>query len=148
MTAKGFFRVSVQGRGSDIGIFPVRWIVACVMQDADYEVTVRFVSEDEMRELNLAYRGEDSATDVLAFSYDSPGDTLLGDIAVCRDIARRQAEQRGCSLYARLMHLILHGALHLIGWEHDDPKEAAQMEEVERVILARFNIANPYEIAK
>lgn len=111
------------------------------------EVSVCFLAADKMREMNLRHRGKDSATDVLSFAYHPAGAPVLGDIAICPEIARPEARRRGRNFPDHLAHLVVHGALHLAGRTHDSSTEAAVMEKIESEILAQFGIADPYEPA-
>ncbi len=107
------------------------------------EVAVRFVNVAEMREINRR-RGKKTLSDVLAFAYHARGMPVLGDIVVCAAAAREDARRRRRQPPDHLAHLVLHAALHLAGWRHDTPRNAAQMEETERETLARFGVADPY----
>ncbi len=107
------------------------------------EVSVVFVADDEIRQLNARYRGVDRPTDVLAFAL-SEGDAadidaeVLGDVVVSVDAARRQARRRRHSLRAELALLVVHGTLHLVGFDHDAAAATRRMRRVERECLQRL----------
>lgn len=129
-----------------------RWIAAALdtrIREAD--LAVRIVGEDEGRSLNRHYRGKDYATNVLSFPADLPEGLpagvrmpLLGDLVICAPVVAREAAEQGKTAAAHYAHLTVHGALHLLGWDHDDDKDAEAMERLERQILAGLGIADPY----
>ena len=108
------------------------------------EITVRFVGTDEMRQINRQWRGKNTPSDVLSFAYHNAQTRIVGDIILCPAIAKQTARERGILPQHHLSHLIVHGALHLSGLHHDTAAAAAQMEDTEREVLARFGIADPY----
>ena len=112
------------------------------------ELGVRIVDKDEMKVLNSRYRGKDCPTNVLAFSADLPpelGIALLGDIVVCAPLVREEALAQGKKERAHWAHLLVHGTLHLLGHDHQEPCEAAAMESLETRILAALGIPDPYQ---
>lgn len=120
-----------------------RWIKAALAQDA--EITVRFVDEDEGRTLNQEFRQKDYATNVLSFPY-ATDPLVVGDLVLCWPVVQREAQEQGKGLEAHAAHLIVHGTLHLQGWDHEiDEHEAEKMEAQEREILARLGYPDPYE---
>jgi probable rRNA maturation factor len=120
-----------------------RWVRAACEQAA--EVTVRFVAEDEGRELNLAYRGKDYATNVLSFPYQET-DPLQGDLVICLPVVATEAAAQSKALEAHHAHLIVHGMLHLQGYDHEaSAADAEIMERQEREILAKLGYPDPYE---
>ncbi|MDR0441200.1 MAG: rRNA maturation RNase YbeY [Candidatus Accumulibacter sp.] len=125
----------------------LRWARAAIVRDA--EATVRLVGEAEARALNRDYRGRDYATNVLTFVYgeeDSPaGAPLTGDIVLCAPVIAREAAEQGKTLEAHYAHLIVHGMLHLQGYDHETGEaDARRMEDRERAILAASGFADPY----
>ena len=112
------------------------------------EVCLRIVDGDESRQLNHAYRGKDKATNVLSFPADvalpEGGTRILGDIAICDPVVRAEAEAQRKPLDAHYAHMVVHGMLHLYGYDHEDPKEADAMEDIEREVLGRLGYADPY----
>ncbi|MHB8914749.1 MAG: rRNA maturation RNase YbeY [Thiobacillus sp.] len=125
-----------------------RWIRGSLVRSA--EITVRIADEAEARALNLDYRNKDYATNVLTFEYGTTehsvnGDTVLsGDIVICAAVVDREAAEQRKLVIDHYAHLIVHGALHLQGFDHDDAVDADIMETREAAILKRFGIANPY----
>jgi len=120
-----------------------RWLAAAIGRDA--EITVRFVGAAEGRRLNRAYRKRDYATNVLSFAYGGGrGAPLSGDIVLCAPVLRREARAQGKSLAAHAAHLAVHGALHLQGHDHQNERAAARMEALEKKILAKLGIPDPY----
>ncbi len=119
-----------------------RCVAAALERDAD--ITLRFVDRDEARLLNRRYRRRDRPTNVLSFVYDDERDVLHGDIVLCAPLLRREAEQQGKALAAHCAHLVVHGTLHLQGYDHLDAADAARMEARETAILARLGYADPY----
>ena len=119
-----------------------RWVAAAVAGPA--EVTLRFVDAEEGRSLNRDWRGKDYATNVLSFPYET-APMLLGDIAICPEVVAREAAERDTTLAAHYAHLVVHGMLHLQGYDHETgAREARRMEAKEREILARLGYPDPY----
>lgn len=113
------------------------------------ELTVRIVGEAESRELNAGWRGKDRPTNVLAFPGGEPGlsgevDYPLGDLVVCAPVVAREAAEQGKTAESHWCHMIVHGTLHLTGYDHETPEEAARMEGLEREILAELGHPDPY----
>ncbi|RBI51479.1 rRNA maturation RNase YbeY, partial [Xanthomonas oryzae pv. oryzae] len=129
-----------------------KWVAAALkgrIREAD--LAVRLVDEKEGCSLNHHYRGKDYATNVLSFPAELPEGLpkgikmpLLGDLVICAPVVAREAAEQGKSLAAHYAHLTVHGTLHLLGWDHDDDKEADAMEQLEREILADLGIDDPY----
>ena len=119
-----------------------RWARAALTRDA--LVTVRFVGTREGRALNARYRGRDYATNVLTFVYDDDATPLAGDLVLCVPVLRREARAQGKSFRAHCAHLVIHGMLHLQGYDHERATDARRMETHERRILARLGYADPY----
>ena len=118
-----------------------KWIRAAL--GADAEITVRFVGEEEGRALNKEYREKDYATNVLSFPYATEP-LVVGDLVICWPVLQREAAEQGKALEAHAAHLIVHGALHLQGWDHEDSEQAEEMEAREREILSALGYADPY----
>lgn len=111
----------------------------------DTEVTIRIVDSEEGRILNSAYRGKDYATNVLTFPL-AEDPYLIGDIVICAPIAESEANIEKKSLEAHYAHLIVHGVLHLHGYDHENEDQAALMESIEVTTLQKLGYANPYLI--
>jgi probable rRNA maturation factor len=113
------------------------------------ELSVRVVDEAEITALNSRYRGKDYPTNVLSFPYEGmPGvdSALLGDVVICAPVVAREAVEQGKPAEAHWAHLVVHGMLHLQGFDHRDDSEAAQMEELEAQILGILGYTNPYNV--
>jgi len=112
------------------------------------EVTIRVVDEAEGRALNRTWRGRDRATNVLSFPYEDAapgaGEALLGDIVVCAPVVAREARAQGKDPRAHWAHMVVHGVLHLLGYDHRTDEEARVMEGLERRVLARLGFPDPY----
>ncbi|MDP2823919.1 MAG: rRNA maturation RNase YbeY [Sulfuritalea sp.] len=120
-----------------------RWVRAACATPA--EVTVRFVGSEEGQALNRDYRGKDYATNVLSFPYES-GAQINGDLVLCLPVVEREAQEQCKSQEARFAHLIVHGMLHLQGYDHETGKDAAEhMEAVEREIMDALGYPDPYD---
>ena len=109
-------------------------------------LTIRFVDEPEGRTLNHRYRGKDYATNVLTFAYPDPHGTVEGDIVVCLPVVEAEARAQHKDVMQHCAHLIVHGTLHACGHDHENAKDADAMEAIERAVLARFGIVDPYRI--
>ena len=117
-----------------------RWARAALSREA--RVTLRYVAESEGRRLNRSYRGKDYATNVLTFIYGTK--PLEGDVVICAPVVAREAKAQGKAVAAHHAHLLVHGLLHLQGFDHEREREAKKMESRERRILARLGFADPY----
>ena len=134
-----------------------RWVAAALdgrIREAD--LAIRIVGSKEGRALNHHYRGKDYATNVLSFPAEIAEGVkmpkgvkmpLLGDLVICAPVVAREAKEQKKPLAAHYAHLTVHGALHLLGWDHEDEREAEAMEQLEREILAELGIADPYQPA-
>ena len=134
-----------------------RWVAAALdgrIREAD--LAIRIVGNKEGRALNHHYRGKDYATNVLSFPAEIAEGVkmpkgvkmpLLGDLVICAPVVTREAKEQKKPLAAHYAHLTVHGALHLLGWDHEDEREAEAMEQLEHEILAELGIADPYQPA-
>jgi len=118
-----------------------RWVRAALQKSA--ELAVRVVAEDEGRALNRDYRGKDYATNVLTFVYDD-APVLAGDIVLCAPVVSREAHEQGKPAEAHYAHLVVHGVLHLQGYDHENDADAQAMEALETEILNKLGYDDPY----
>jgi probable rRNA maturation factor len=131
-----------------------KWVAAALdgrIREAD--LAIRIVDAREGRSLNRHYRGKDYATNVLSFPADAADGVklpkgvkmpLLGDLVICAPVVAREAREQGKPLNDHYAHLTVHGVLHLLGWDHEDARDAECMEALEREILAGMGIEDPY----
>ncbi|AFJ47785.1 rRNA maturation RNase YbeY [Shimwellia blattae] len=124
------------------------WLDAVIPQfQAESEVTVRIVDEPESHELNLTYRGKDKSTNVLSFPFEAPPGMempLLGDLVICRQVVEREAQEQDVSPDAHWAHMVVHGSLHLLGYDHIEDDEAEEMESLETEIMLALGYDDPY----
>lgn len=129
-----------------------RWfnlVLAAHPGETRSEMTVRFVDEEESRVLNRDYRGKDKSTNVLSFPFETPPGIdlpLLGDLVISPAVVAREAHEQHKPLEEHFTHMVIHGTLHLMGYDHIEEAEAEQMESLERELLARLDITDPYAI--
>ena len=109
-------------------------------QDAA-ELTIRVVGAAESRKLNRTWRGKDKPTNVLSFTADAP---VLGDLAICAPVVAREAREQGKAPAAHWAHMVVHGVLHLLGYDHENDRDAERLEARETKILAQLGMPNPY----
>jgi len=126
------------------------WISAALQSQEfeDAEVSVYIVDEDEGEELNAQYRGKDYPTNVLSFPADiaeEVGVPLLGDLVVCAPVVEREAQEQGKTLQAHWAHMLVHGTLHLLGFDHIEDDEADAMEALETQIVTGLGYPAPYQ---
>ncbi len=115
----------------------------------DKELSVRIVDEEESQSLNKQYRGKDKPTNVLSFPFESPAGIelpLMGDLVVCQQVVFDEAKQQSKELLAHWAHMIVHGSLHLLGYDHIKDSDAQIMEAKELAILAELGISDPYHL--
>ena len=125
-----------------------QWATAAVQpQSNEVEMTVRIVDEAESHALNLNYRGKDRPTNVLSFPFECPDEVelpLLGDLVICRQVVEREAQEQDKPLMAHWAHMVVHGSLHLLGYDHIEDDEAEEMESLETQIMTGLGFADPY----
>jgi probable rRNA maturation factor len=118
------------------------WAKAALLTDA--EVTLRLVGGREGRNLNRTFRGKDSATNVLTFAYPD-SEPLSGDIVLCAPVIAKEAREQRKPIEAHYAHLVVHGMLHLQGYDHENNDDAGVMETLEAEIVVKLGYADPYE---
>ncbi|MEC6900572.1 rRNA maturation RNase YbeY [Photobacterium piscicola] len=125
-----------------------QWLNAAVTPfQADAEVTIRLVDEQESHALNLEYRGKDRPTNVLSFPFEAPPEiemNLLGDLIICRQVVEAEAIEQQKPLNAHWAHMVVHGSLHLLGYDHIEDDEAEEMEALETEIMQNMDFVDPY----
>ena len=123
------------------------WAVGSFDENASGELTVRIVGKDEIQKLNMMYRKIDKPTNVLSFPADwetEDGSVYIGDIAICAEVLTAEAKAQVTPLQAQWAHMVVHGVLHLCGYDHQNTIDAEKMEAQEVVVLAQFGFASPY----
>ncbi|MES2825960.1 MAG: rRNA maturation RNase YbeY [Pseudomonadota bacterium] len=125
------------------------WISVALHSDelVNAEVSIYIVDETESQELNLQYRAINKPTNVLSFPADiheAVGVPLLGDLVICAPVVEREAAEQGKSLDAHWAHMLIHGTLHLLGYDHIEDDEANVMEALETYLMAQMNLPAPY----
>ncbi|EMI2317037.1 rRNA maturation RNase YbeY [Providencia rettgeri] len=125
-----------------------RWLAAVLPKfQAQSEVTIRIVDEAESHHLNLTYRGKDKPTNVLSFPFEAPPEIelpLLGDLIICRQVVEQEAIEQQKSAEEHWAHMVIHGCLHLLGYDHIEDDEAEEMESLETETLAELGYDDPY----
>jgi probable rRNA maturation factor len=125
------------------------WVDAALAdQDKEFEVVIRLVDEAESAQLNQEYRGKSGATNILSFEFEIPDNVpvnLLGDLVICAPLVKKEALAQHKVLEHHWAHLVIHGVLHLRGYDHLEEAEAEEMEAKEIEILQQLHISNPYQ---
>ena len=125
-----------------------RWVeIALADQLDEAELCIRIVSSEESQELNSTWRGKDKPTNVLSFPFEAPpgfSSSMIGDLAICADVVATEAKEQNKALNAHWAHMVIHGVLHLIGFDHINDEDAEEMEALEIKLLAQLDIPNPY----
>ena len=127
----------------------IQWLNVILPQFMDNaEITIRIVGEQESQQLNNTYRHKDKPTNVLSFPFESPIEIevpLLGDLIICKQVVEAEAKEQHKSLTAHWAHMIVHGCLHLLGYDHILDEEAEEMENIEIDIMQQLGFNNPYQ---
>lgn len=127
-----------------------RWVTAAyraAKQDGPAELTIRVVDSVEAQELNQTYRQRDYATNVLSFPFEAPVEMpiqLLGDLVICAPVVEQEAREQNKDPVSHWAHMVVHGTLHLLGYDHINDADADTMEALETTILATLGFADPY----
>lgn len=117
------------------------------LDKGDSELLIRFVDPAEIQQLNKIYRHQDKTTNVLSFPSDLPieiDEEILGDVVICNEIVAKEAKMQQKTFNNHLIHMAIHGTLHLLGFDHIEGSEAEKMESLEVEILEKLQIDNPY----
>ena len=123
------------------------WLHTALQDMSDAVLTIRIVDEDESADLNQQYRQKAGATNVLSFPADLPAEVelpLLGDLVICAPLVQSEASVQGKPVTAHWAHLVIHGTLHLLGYDHIEAAEAEEMERLETSLLNQLGFADPY----
>jgi probable rRNA maturation factor len=141
-------QVAYEGQVPEQALFQ-KWAEAALQEDVteDCELSIRLVEVEESAELNNTYRGKTGPTNVLSFPFDSPipmEPKLLGDLVICVPIVEKEALEQAKELEHHWAHLVVHGCLHLLGYDHIEDDQAEEMEAFEIEILQILAIDNPY----
>ena len=124
------------------------WInTALAKYNKPFELTIRIVNKEESQQLNHQYRHKNSPTNVLSFPFEVPDGVeldLLGDLVICADVVVDEAQAQKKSLESHWAHMVLHGCLHLLGYDHIDDTEADEMEDLEINLMKTLGYSNPY----
>jgi len=125
-----------------------KWLDVVLPQfQEESEVTIRIVDDAESHELNMTYRGKDKSTNVLSFPFEAPPGMelpLLGDLVICRQVVEKEAQEQQKELLAHWAHMVVHGSLHLLGYDHIIDEEADEMESIEIDIMQSLGYPDPY----
>jgi probable rRNA maturation factor len=125
-----------------------QWANLAFRDDRKVEVSLRIVGEEESRSLNHSYRGKNKSTNVLSFPMDLPAEfglPLLGDLVICAPVVEREAVEQNKSSEAHWAHMVIHGMLHLQGYDHESNAEAEEMEDLEIRLMQQLNYPDPYQ---
>ncbi len=125
-----------------------RWADLALCDDVPAQVSIRIVDEAESQQLNSSYRGKDRPTNVLSFPMQLPEELDLpmqGDLVICAPVVEREAREQHKTSRAHWAHMVIHGMLHLQGYDHIEDDEAQHMERLEIELLQQLGFANPYE---
>lgn len=124
------------------------WAQLALHEHPNSEMTLRLVDREEIHQLNHTYRHKDAPTNVLSFPSDLPDYldiALLGDVVICNDVVNQEAQEQNKPHDAHWAHMVIHGCLHLLGYDHIEESDAQIMEHLECQLLAQLGYTNPYE---
>lgn len=125
------------------------WLIAILPKDKQHhDITIRIVDKEESQSLNVQYRQKDKPTNVLSFCADLPADIdipLLGDLVICADVVASEAREQKKQWHTHWAHMVIHGTLHLLGYDHETSHEAEIMEDIEIQCMKQLGFSNPYD---
>jgi probable rRNA maturation factor len=125
------------------------WVHAALSRfNKPFELTIRLVEREESQQLNSQYRHKNSPTNVLSFPFEVPDGidlNLLGDLIICVDVVEKEADEQKKTINAHWAHMVVHGCLHLLGYDHVDDDEAEEMETLETSIVTQLGFSPPYQ---
>lgn len=151
MTVTVDLQIAFDGVVPDVEQFQQWAELALAEVTEDCELSIRLVGEQESADLNSTYRGKTGPTNVLSFPFDSSipiEPSLLGDLIICVPVVEKEAKQQNKIVRHHWTHMVVHGCLHLLGYDHIETKEAEQMEALEVTILQSLKIDDPYGISE
>ncbi len=125
-----------------------QWAESAWLGDGDTEITLRVVDQTESADLNATWRGKDYPTNVLSFPFEAPPGVpieLLGDMVICAGVVEKEAREQGKSARAHWAHMVIHGMLHLQGYDHQTDGEAEAMEALETRLMQQLGFPAPYQ---
>lgn len=126
----------------------IAWSEAALRDEKEQaELVIRLVDEDEIQKLNREYRGKDNSTNVLSFPSNLPevvNSDLLGDLVICAPVVVRESQEQDKTLESHWVHMVVHGVLHLLGYDHQDEDDAQAMERLEREVMSGLGFQDPY----
>lgn len=129
-----------------------RWLDGTILSfQAESEVTIRLVDIEESHQLNHTYRNMDKPTNVLSFPFEAPPEIelpLLGDLIICRQVVEKEAAEQNKILFTHWAHMVVHGSLHLLGYDHITDDDAEEMESLETEIMQELGYPDPYASEK
>ena len=127
-----------------------KWIKATLKgRNNDCIIALKVIDEEEMKMLNHTYRHKEGTTNILSFPCQLPSEVranILGDIAICAPVVKKEALEQNKTLTAHWAHLVIHGTLHLLGYDHEQENEAVTMEKIETIILHNLGFPDPYRV--
>lgn len=118
-------------------------VVSKVLKQRNYSISIVLTNNQTIQDLNKNYRGKNKPTNVLSFPQDH--ESILGDVIIALETIKSEAKEQEKKLEHHYKHMLIHGTLHLLGYDHETEKEAYEMEKIEIEILQNFGITNPYE---
>ena len=148
-------KIDVTFEGKDLGLETIdsydleKWFRAIEdeIKSLKGSVSLKFLGKEEMHSMNKTFRSKDCPTNVLAFTIDAQHEletNCLGDIAICHDVVLKEAEEQNKEISDHMAHIFIHGVLHLLGYDHSQEDQAETMESLERKILSKIGVADPY----